>query len=253
MSSRAAFAGKVGIVTGGGAGIGAATAELFASQGAAVVVADIDAAAADAVARRIAASGGTAVAALVDVAEFESVEGMVDGCVRQYDALHFAVNNAGISGPHASTADYPVEGWARVMATNLTSVFYCVRSEAREMRCRGGGSIVNVASIAGAVGYPRSPAYVASKHGIVGLTKTAALDHAADGIRVNAVGPGFVLTNMVEAGTDEQRRAALARLHPLGRLAKPVEIAELVVWLASDAASFVTGSFYAVDGGFTAQ
>jgi NAD(P)-dependent dehydrogenase (short-subunit alcohol dehydrogenase family) len=216
-------------------------------------VADIDAEHAESVAKAITAEGGVALAASVDVTDPAAVEAMVATAVDELGGLDVAVNNAGIGGPSAPTGDYPVDGWRTVISVNLDGVFYCTREEIRAMRERGGGSIVNMASILGSVGFANSAAYVSAKHGVVGLTKNAALEHAADGIRVNAVGPGFIRTPLVEASMDAEALAFLEGLHALGRLGTSEEVAELVAWLASDAASFVSGSYYPVDGGYLAR
>jgi NAD(P)-dependent dehydrogenase (short-subunit alcohol dehydrogenase family) len=225
----------------------------MARRGAKVVVADIDAEPAEAVAKTIASDGGEAVAVRVDVADAASVEAMIASAVERFGGLDIGVNNAGIGGPMAPTGEYPLDGWRAVMSVNLDGVFYCTREEIRAMRERGGGSIVNMASILGSVGFANSVAYVSAKHGVLGLTKNAALEHATDGIRVNAVGPGFIRTPLVESAMDADALAFLESLHALGRLGASEEVAELVGWLASDAASFVTGSYYPIDGGYLAR
>jgi NAD(P)-dependent dehydrogenase (short-subunit alcohol dehydrogenase family) len=205
------------------------------------------------VAKTIASDGGEAVAVRVDVADAASVEAMIASAVERFGGLDIGVNNAGIGGPMAPTGEYPLDGWRAVMSVNLDGVFYCTREEIRAMRERGGGSIVNMASILGSVGFANSVAYVSAKHGVLGLTKNAALEHATDGIRVNAVGPGFIRTPLVESAMDADALAFLESLHALGRLGASEEVAELVGWLASDAASFVTGSYYPIDGGYLAR
>jgi NAD(P)-dependent dehydrogenase (short-subunit alcohol dehydrogenase family) len=253
MTQLLDLTGKVAVVTGGGSGIGEACAKLMARRGAKVVVADIDAEPAEAVAKTIASDGGEAVAVRVDVADAASVEAMIASAVEGFGGLDIGVNNAGIGGPMAPTGEYPLDGWRAVMSVNLDGVFYCTREEIRAMRERGGGSIVNMASILGSVGFANSVAYVSAKHGVLGLTKNAALEHATDGIRVNAVGPGFIRTPLVESAMDADALAFLESLHALGRLGASEEVAELVGWLASDAASFVTGSYYPIDGGYLAR
>ncbi|HWC70682.1 MAG TPA: SDR family NAD(P)-dependent oxidoreductase [Actinomycetota bacterium] len=253
MTQLLDLTGKVAVVTGGGSGIGEACAKLMARRGAKVVVADIDAEPAEAVAKTIASDGGEAVAVRVDVADAASVEAMIASAVERFGGLDIGVNNAGIGGPMAPTGEYPLDGWRAVMSVNLDGVFYCTREEIRAMRERGGGSIVNMASILGSVGFANSVAYVSAKHGVLGLTKNAALEHATDGIRVNAVGPGFIRTPLVESAMDADALAFLESLHALGRLGASEEVAELVGWLASDAASFVTGSYYPIDGGYLAR
>lgn len=242
------LAGKSALVTGAAHGIGEAIARRLAAAGAHVVVADIDGDAAQAIA---AAIDGHAVTA--DVTVPQQVDAMVQACVTRFDGLDIAVNNAGIGGVMAPMADYPVDAWDRVLQVNLTSVFHCMRAEIAVMREAGRGSIVNIASILGQVAFPAISAYVAAKHGVVGLTKAAALDHAADGIRINAVGPTFILTELVTSTIDQAGLDALAAGHPGGRLGAPEEVAELVAWLASDAASLAQGGFYPADAGWLAR
>jgi NAD(P)-dependent dehydrogenase (short-subunit alcohol dehydrogenase family) len=244
--------GKVALVTGGGSGIGEACASALAASGATVVVADLAEHAAQRVSRTIVENGGVATAATIDVGDPAAVESMIDGIVAEHGGLDAAVNNAGISGDTLPTGEYSIETWRRVIEINLNAVFYCCRYEIAAMLSQGGGAIVNMSSILGSVGFPAAPAYVAAKHGVVGLTRAAAIDHAAAGIRVNAVGPGFVDTALL-ASAEDAVRAGLAELHPVGRIAHPGEVGELVAWLCSDAASFVTGAYYTVDGGYTAR
>jgi NAD(P)-dependent dehydrogenase (short-subunit alcohol dehydrogenase family) len=245
--------GKVALVTGGGSGIGAQVCRLLAASGASVAVADATLDGAREVAHAIAADGGTAIPVHVDVTDPAAVQRTLDGVVDRYGALHNGVNNAGIGGPGNLPSEYATDDWRRVMAVNLDGVFYCQRAELGAMRAAGrGGAIVNMASILGQVGAARSIAYVAAKHAVVGLSRSAALAHAQDGIRVNSVGPGYIDTPLL-GGLPEDRRAALVALHPLGRLGRPEEVAELVCWLVSDAASFATGAYYPVDGGYLAQ
>ena len=181
------------------------------------------------------------------------MEAAVARTVAELGSVDIAVNNAGIGGPAAISGDYPVEGWRKVIDVNLTSVFLCQRAQIQAMRKAGrGGSIINMASILGQVGYAGSVAYAAAKHGVVGLTQTAAWEHAADQIRINAVGPGFISTPLLEQ-MDPKVRATLEGRHALKRLGTPEEVAALVAWLASDAASFATGTYYAIDGGYLAQ
>jgi NAD(P)-dependent dehydrogenase (short-subunit alcohol dehydrogenase family) len=241
------FENRVAIVTGGASGIGAACARQLAAGGAKVVVADLH----EAPAAEIAAEIGGAAFAL-DVSDPARVEALVAFAEERFGALHLAVNNAGIGGPSAPVGEYPVEGWDRVIAVNLSSVFYAMRHELPAIERAGGGAIVNMSSILGSVGFDGSPAYVAAKHGVVGLTKTAALTYAARGIRVNAVGPAFIDTPLL-ANLDQATRDGLVALHPIGRLGRPEEVAEITCFLLSERARFVNGSYHLVDGGYTAR
>jgi NAD(P)-dependent dehydrogenase (short-subunit alcohol dehydrogenase family) len=246
------FKDKVAIVTGGGSGIGEAVSHLLAKGGAKIVVADLNGDHAKAVAKAIGEGGGTATAAVVDVADPASVEAMVEIAKKTYRALHLAVNNAGIGGPIATTGEYPVDGWQKVIDINLSGVFYGLRYEIPAILASGGGAIVNMASILGSVGTANSPAYVAAKHGVVGLTKTAAIEYAAKGVRINSVGPGYIETPLL-AGLDAEAHKALVGLHPAGRLGTADEVAALVAFLLSAEAAFITGSYHLVDGGYVAQ
>jgi NAD(P)-dependent dehydrogenase (short-subunit alcohol dehydrogenase family) len=247
--------GKIALVTGAGSGIGRATALVFAREGAKVVIADVVADGGEETVRLIKAAGGEAVFVKADMAKAAEVEAMVQKAVATYGRLDCAHNNAGIEGATGRTADYREEDWNRVISINLTGVWLCMKYEISQMLKQGGGAIVNTASDAGLLGVPQMPAYVASKHGVVGLTKTAALEYAKSGIRVNAVCPGVIKTPMVERITGQRagRAERMAAVEPVGRMGKPEEIAEAVVWLCSDAASFVTGLPMAVDGGIAAQ
>ena len=247
------FHGKVGIVTGAASGIGAAVAIALAHGGARLVLADLDIAGAEDVATRIKADGGKATALEVNVADALEVEAMVETAKRTYGGLHLAVNNAGIGGPAAPTGAYPLEGWQKVIDVNLNSVFYGLRYEIPAMLASGGGAIVNMASILGSVGFANSPAYVAAKHGVVGLTKVAAMEYAKQGVRINSVGPGFIDTPMLSKNLDEAALGYIRGLHPIGRLGTAEEVAALTCFLLSDEASFITGSYHLVDGGYVAQ
>ena len=246
------FEGKVAIVTGAGSGIGEAVARAFAARGGSVVVADINQAAAEKVAKTLSTAGGSAKSIATDVADAAAVEAMVQFAVKSFGGLDIAVNNAGIGGPLAPTGEYPLDGWRKVIDINLNGVFYGMRYQIPAMLARGGGAIVNVASILGAVGTANSPAYVAAKHGVLGLTKAAAIEYATRNIRVNSVGPGYIETPLLTSSLDEAALQAIAGLHPVQRLGTSEEVAALVVFLASDQASFITGSYHLVDGGYTA-
>lgn len=245
--------GKVAIVTGGGSGIGQSTALAYAREGVKVVVSDVDEQGGNETVRLIEAQGGEARFVRADVSKPAEVEQLVRATVEAFGALHFACNNAGIGGPAAPTGEYPIDGWEQVIAINLSGVFYCMRYQIPEMLKAGGGVIVNMASILGTVGYAQSPAYVAAKHGVVGLTKTAALEYSSQGIRVSAVCPAFIRTPLIGENLAQDVRDYLVTQHPVGRLGEPEEVAELVVWLCSDAASFIMGSPILVDGGYVAR
>ncbi|MGE0825906.1 MAG: SDR family oxidoreductase [Candidatus Binatia bacterium] len=247
--------GKVALVTGGGSGIGRATSLIFAREGAKVVVADVVVPGGEETVQMIKAAGGDAIFVKADMSKAAEVEAMVQKTVATYGRLDCAHNNAGIEGTTKRTPDYSEEEWDRVIDINLKGVWLCMRYEIPQMLKQGGGAIVNTASDAGLLGVPQMPAYVASKHGVVGLTKTAALEYAKAGIRVNAVCPGVIKTPMVDriTGLRPGRAERMTAAEPVGRMGKPEEIGEAVVWLCSDAASFVTGLPMPVDGGVAAQ
>ena len=251
------FKDKVVIVTGGSQGIGRAAAQIFAREGAKVVVADVQIEGGEETVKMIEAAGGEAVFVQTDVSKEDQVKAMVAKTVGIYGQLDRAFNNAGVESENALTPliDCPVDDFDRLISINLRGVFLCLKYEIPEMLKAGSGAIVNTASVAGLVGFQLSSPYVASKHGVVGLTKAAALDYAISNIRVNALCPGVTNTPMVDdlIGGDPEMEALIVGVHPMGRIASPEEMAQTAVWLCSDEASFVTGVALAVDGGLVAQ
>ena len=252
------FENKVVLVTGGGSGIGRATSLAFAREGAKVAIADVNLSGAEETARMIEDAGGDATAFEVDVSKADQVSSLIEKIVQSYGRLDCAFNNAGIIGKAGSTVDCTEENWDRVIDVDLKSVWLCMKYEIPQMENQGGGSIVNTASIYGLAGSPDSIAYNAAKHGVIGVTRVAALEYATAGIRVNAVCPGFILTPLGYEGeppmdTDPEIERLMLSQTPLGRLGEPEDIAEAVVWLSSDAASFVTGHTMTSDGGYMAQ
>ncbi|WDF53786.1 SDR family NAD(P)-dependent oxidoreductase [Mucilaginibacter sp. KACC 22063] len=244
---------KVAIVTGAGSGIGKAVALKYAEAGAKVIVSDIVEENGQKVAEQIKQSGCEAFFIKADTAKPEDNEALVKQTVEKYGALHISCNNAGIGGPTSPVGEYPLDGWDKVISINLNGVFYGMRYQIPAILSSGGGAIINMASILGQVGFANSAAYAAAKHGVVGLTQTAAVEYASKGLRINAIGPGFINTPLIEKSLDETARQALVGLHPIGRLGEADEVAELVLWLSSDKASFVTGSYYNIDGGYLAR
>ena len=249
--------GKVALVTGGGSGIGRATALAFTREGPKAVVADVNVEGGEETVSLIKGAGGDGIFVHADVSRGADVEAMVASAVGAYGRVDCAHNNAGIGGGYRGPMhECPEEDWDRVIGINLKGVWLCIKHQIPQMLAQGGGAIVNTASIMGLVGsWSGSGAYNASKHGVVGLTKTAALEYAQSGIRVNAVCPGYIRTPLLERGVLQvpEREAQIVSRHPVGRLGAPEEIAEAVVWLCSDAASFVTGHTMTVDGGYVAQ
>ena len=247
------FENKIALITGAGSGMGLATAEAFAAAGAAVVLADVNEAAARAAAEQLAASGHKAIAVRCDVADEAQVQAMVDQTVSTFGRLDAAFNNAGVQSPVAEVADASGEDFDRVNAINLRGVWNCMKYELLQMRQQGSGAIVNNSSLGGLVGLPGRAIYHAGKHGVLGLTKSAALEYASRGIRINAVCPGIIDTAMVSGMLASQPEAMkeLMRDQPIGRLGRPEEIASAVLWLCSPGASFVIGHALVVDGGYT--
>jgi len=246
------FPGKTALVTGAGSGIGEAIAVGLAASGAKVVVQDLNADAAARVTTAITATGGKARAATGDIADAATVERLVAEAAAWGGGLQLLVNNAGIGGPLVPTGDYPLDGWHRVIDVNLNGVFYGMRYAIPEMLKAGGGAIVNIASILGSVGFANASAYTAAKHALLGLTRAAALEYSGKGIRVNAIGPAFIDTPLL-GNLPPGAKEALVGAHPIGRLGRSEEVADLTQYLLSDRASFITGSYHLVDGGYCAQ
>lgn len=242
---------KIAIITGAGSGIGKATAALFAAEGAKVIISDINEKNGTETVDEIKMKGGEAFFIKTDSSMPADNEALVKSTIDRYGKLDIAVNNAGIAGPLAPTGEYPIDGWQKVIEINLSGVFYGMRYQIPAMLEKG-GSIINIASILGNVGARLSPAYVAAKHGVVGLTKASALEYASRNIRINSIGPGYISTPLLNS-LDENTLNMLKGLHAMGRLGESNEVAELILWLASPKASFVRGSYYPVDGGYLAQ
>ncbi|WP_231426883.1 SDR family NAD(P)-dependent oxidoreductase [Pedobacter sp. Leaf250] len=243
---------KVAVVSGAGSGIGRAIAITYAKEGAKVVVADINEAHANETVKLIIDNGGDAFAVLADSSKAENNKKLVDEVVKKYGRIDIACNNAGMGGPAKPTGDYEPEEWDRVIALNLNGVFYACKYQLEQMVKNGGGSIINIASIHGQVAAPNSPAYTASKHAVVGLTKNIAVEYAQKNIRCNAVGPGYIETPLLTANLDEEGLKAVAGKSAINRLGTVQEIADLVAFLSSDKSSFTTGSYIIADGGYTA-
>ncbi|TCL75979.1 glucose 1-dehydrogenase [Rhizobium sp. BK251] len=250
---RLGFEGKVALVTGAGSGIGAAVSRQLAEEGAEVVIADINAEAAEETVAVIRSNGGRARNFTVDVTDAAAVERLIDFTVQQCGGLDMAVNNAGIDGARKPTADYPLDIWHKSMNVNLNGVFYCMKYEIPAMLAGGGGAIVNMSSVLGSVGLPFSAAYTAAKHGVLGLTKVAAIEYARMGIRINAVGPGWIETTLLSEHSEASGSRRMAALQPMGRRGTPEEVASLVCFLLSEQAAFITGSCHLVDGAYSAH
>jgi NAD(P)-dependent dehydrogenase (short-subunit alcohol dehydrogenase family) len=247
------LSGKTAIVTGAGSGIGRAVALAYAREGANVVVSDIAEQGGHETVRLIEQLGsGTSLFFRADAAKPEDHEALVRAATDRFGALHIACNNAGIGGELNPVGELSISGWQKVIEVNLSGVFYAMHAQIPAMLKAGGGAIVNMASILGQVGTPRAAGYVAAKHGVVGLTQAAALDYASQGIRINSVGPAYIDTPLLGALPPEARDG-LVSLHPIGRLGRSEEVAELVLWLSSDRASFATGDYYPIAGGYLAQ
>ncbi|MDR2711373.1 MAG: SDR family oxidoreductase [Burkholderiales bacterium] len=246
------FAGKTALVTGAGSGIGKAVALALAAQGANVVVADLNGGAAQKKVDAITAAGGKAIAFIGDVAKPEDVKASVALAVKTYGSLQLAFNNAGVAGPQGLIEDIAIDDYLRLIDINLHSVFYGMKYEIPAMLAAGGGAIVNMSSILGLVGTAGAVPYVTAKHGVAGMTKTTAIGYAAKGIRINSIHPGYIDTPLLSTVNEETMKDVIA-LHPMGRLGTAEEVAEVVLFLLSDKAAFITGAQYVVDGGYTAQ
>lgn len=246
------FTGRTALVTGAASGIGREIALELGASGALVVVSDLHHDACQRVAEEITGNGGDAHPFAADVADETAMRALVEFAETQGGGLHMAVNNAGIGGPSLPTGEYPADDWCRVIDINLNGVFYGMRWQIPAMQRAGGGAIVNMSSILGSVGFANAAPYVAAKHALLGLTRTAAMEYAQAGIRINAVGPAFIDTPLLSANLSPEVMAGLATLHPVGRIGTPAEVSALTCFLLSRRASFITGSYHLVDGGYTA-
>jgi NAD(P)-dependent dehydrogenase (short-subunit alcohol dehydrogenase family) len=246
------FSGRTAVVTGAASGIGREIALELGRSGALVVVSDLQEDGCQRVVGEITEAGGQARVFAADVTDEAAMKGLVAFAEAEGGGLHMAVNNAGVGGPSLPTGEYPAEDWRRVIDINLNGVFYGMRWQIPAMERAGGGAIVNMSSILGSVGFANAAPYVAAKHALLGLTKTAAMEYAQKGVRVNAVGPAFIDTPLLSANLSAEVMAGLAALHPMGRIGTPAEVSALTCFLLSSRASFITGSYHLVDGGYTA-
>jgi NAD(P)-dependent dehydrogenase (short-subunit alcohol dehydrogenase family) len=245
--------GKVAVITGGASGIGLACAHAMARSGGHVSIWDLDQEAVGQTLQGLTQYGHLTHAAIVDVANSTRVDVAMDDLVSNLGRVDIVLCNAGIGGEASTSGDYSDQGWHQVIGVNLNGVFFTQRAAFRAMKTTGGGSIINMASILGQVGFATASAYTAAKHGVVGLTQAAAWEHAADGIRVNAVGPGFILTPLLSTNLDQPTLDFLGTQHALQRLGRPEEVAELVAWLASDGSSYAPGTYYPIEAGYLAR